>query len=555
MSGEWPHGANSIMQVVYVLLLALFISMVLVPPLSRLAGPLGLTDKPDDGRKIHTTRIPRVGGIAIVAGSVTPILLWVPMGPDLRAFMMAVGVLFVFGVLDDRFNLDYRLKLLGQALAALIVTLGGGILIQTIPFLGDDSLSALFAVPLTVFVLVGLTNAVNLSDGLDGLAGGISLLALGGLSVLAWQGGNHPAFMVALAMMGATFGFLRFNTNPAQIFMGDTGSQFLGFGAGVLAIMVTQREDSAVGRLVPLLILGLPVLDTLTVMVRRIVEGRSPFAADRSHLHHRLLNAGLSQPQAVTLIYAAQSLLILLAWLLRYSADAVVLGVYLLFAAAVLFGLCRLVRYRQGHALRHPAAGSGPPALDSEPLWRPSRLLRGTPFVLLSLAVPATLFLGALVVGPVSRDIGSLAGILLVPVLLAPWLKPRLRSYLDRLTLYVVAVVVVYLVTGTPGLAEWSHAILALFAAIGVLTAIWVRFAWINFQVTSLDLLILLIALVVPSLADPWFRQLGMVAVQSIILFYAIEVLMAERNDAWGPLRLGVIAALAVLTCKGLWCV
>ena len=139
------------MQAVYVLLLALSVSMVLIPPLSRFAGRLGLTDTPNE-RKIHTAPIPRIGGIALVVGAVIPILLWVPMERDLSAFMLAVGVLFVFGVLDDRFNLDYRLKLLGQMLAALIVTLGGGVLITAIPFFSDGSLPSLIAVPLTVFV-------------------------------------------------------------------------------------------------------------------------------------------------------------------------------------------------------------------------------------------------------------------------------------------------------------------------------------------------------------------------------------------------------------------
>lgn len=541
------------MQSVYVLLLALSISLVLIPPLSRFAERLGLTDAPNS-RKIHTTRIPRVGGIAIVIGSITPIVLWVPLGPELRAFVIAVGVLFVFGVLDDRFNLNYRLKLLGQGLAALIVTLGGGVLIRTLPFVGDISLHPLIAVPLTVFVLVGITNAVNLSDGLDGLAGGISLLALGCLSMLAWQSGNQSAVMVALAMMGAIFGFLRFNTNPAQIFMGDAGSQFLGFGAGVLAIIVTQRADSAVGVLIPLLILGLPVLDTLTVMVRRIAAGRSPFSADRTHLHHRLLNAGLNQTQAVTLIYATQALLVLLAWLLRYSTDAVVLGVYLLFAAAIFLILNRLARHQYEQALQpHLATETDISALDSHPFWFLSGLLARIPFFLLSLAVPTILVLGALLASAVDHDIGNLAGILLVGLLLTRWLPPRLQFYFERLTLYVVAVTIVYVAAISPEFAGHTHALLTLFAFIGLLTAIWMRFSGATFQTSSLDILILLIALVVPNIGELWFKFLGIVALESIMLFYAIEVLLVERNGALNPLRIGLFGALAVLTFKGLW--
>lgn len=539
------------MQAIYVLLLSLFVSMVLIPPLSRLAGPLGLTDRPG-GRKIHQVPVPRTGGVAIVAGTLVSVLLWVPMRPDLLAFVVAAGLLFLFGVLDDRFNLDYRFKLLGQTLAALIVTVGGGVLIQDIPFIAAGSLPAPFALGLTVFVLVGLTNAVNLSDGLDGLAGGISLLALGCLSVLAYQGEDPAALMVAFAMMGATFGFLRFNTNPAQIFMGDTGSQFLGFGTGVLAIIVTQRADSAVGTLIPILILGLPILDTITVMVRRIAAGRSPFSADRLHLHHQLLRAGLTQYEAVVLVYAAQALLIAMAYFMRYSADAAVLSAYLAFAALLLFGVGLLSRHHAQLEPSSPRLERQPVGMDLLVFLNRARLLTNGPFLLLNVAVPLVLLLGALSVPAVSTDVGALTGLLLVAFLLALWLSSPVSAWIERLTVYVVAVAVVHLAPERPGLADQDGLVLALFVVIGVLTAIWVRFASDAFQVSSLDMLILLIAVLMPVLPGPWFEAYGMEVLQSVILFYAIEVLMAERKRPWDPLRLGALGALATLSLKGL---
>jgi UDP-GlcNAc:undecaprenyl-phosphate GlcNAc-1-phosphate transferase len=149
-----------------------------------LAGRAGLTDAPG-GRKVHQKVVPRTGGIAIFIGFLAPVLVWVPMREDLRALLLGAALLFFFGLLDDRFNLDYRAKLLGQVLAALVVTVGGGVVIRHLPFLPGATLSSTLGIPLTVFVLTGVTNAVNLSDGLDGLAGGISLLIMSAIALLA----------------------------------------------------------------------------------------------------------------------------------------------------------------------------------------------------------------------------------------------------------------------------------------------------------------------------------------------------------------------------------
>lgn len=538
------------MQAVYVLVAALFIAMVLVPPLMRFAGDLGLTDRPDE-RKIHSRVIPRSGGIAIVAGAVIPVLVWVPMRPDLSAFLAAAGILFVFGVLDDRFNLDYRLKFLGQLMAAAVVTLAGGVLVQYLPFMSSAPLPLWLSAPITIVVLVGLTNAVNLSDGLDGLAGGVSLLALGCLALLAYECSDSAALMTAVAIMGATFGFLRFNTNPAQIFMGDTGSQFLGFATGVLAIVVTQRPDSAVAVLVPLLILGLPILDTLNVMTRRVLAGRSPFSPDRQHLHHQLIGAGLSQNQAVIVIYGLQTLMIGLAYLLRYSTDLSIVGVYAVFSLGVLYGLHHLSRYEE-----HLAANEW--LRDKHPSEKPlslrdvRTLLVQWPFRILTLALPLTLLIGALSAPSVGADVGMLAGSLLVLLLAALLVGWRFGIWIERLSAYFVALAVAYFASLLPGIEAHRDTILFALAALAVLTAFWVRFAWIDFRVTSLDVLILIIAITMPSLEAPLYARFGVVALGAVVFFYAIEVLLSARQRDWGPLRLSVIAVLAVFAVKGL---
>ena len=209
-------------------------------------------------------------------------------------FLCGIAVILLFGVWDDIRGLDYRLKFLGQITAVLIVVLYGGVVIRFVPLSGLEPLPDYVAIPFTVFALIGITNAVNLADGLDGLAGGITLLSLGMIGILAYPTGDTNVPLAAIAVIGSIVGFLRFNTYPARIFMGDGGSQFLGFSAGVLVVMLTQESNTALSPALTLMILGLPILDTGMVMAQRLHEGRSPFLPDKNHIHHKLLALGFA---------------------------------------------------------------------------------------------------------------------------------------------------------------------------------------------------------------------------------------------------------------------
>lgn len=538
------------MQAIYILLIALFISMVLIPPLKRVAGPLRLTDVPG-GRKIHAASIPRTGGIAIAAGALIPLLLFVTSSHETTAFVVAAGTIFFFGLLDDRFNLNYKLKLLGQIIASLIITIEGGVLIKTLPFITFLELPAFIAIPLTVFVLTAITNAINLSDGLDGLAGGISILALGCIAAFAYQIADVFVFSVAIALMGATFGFLRFNSNPAQIFMGDSGSQFLGFCAGALAIMISQRPDSAIGTLVPFLVFGVPILDTLTVIVRRIAMGRPPFSPDRLHLHHQLLRATLSQPGAVSLVYIAQLVSVILAYLLRYSADEAILGAYIAFSIAVLWGLRCLSEYNgmiRDNA-RRPKTAVGTLIMMMHGI--PSHLLVVLSHQALRTLLPALLVAGAVLATDVGLDITAMAVVLLIPTLALMLLPVRPSSVVERVALYATSVAILFLAT-PPVTALWGVGpLIVVFAVIGILTAVWIWMSNTTFETGSLDLLVLMIAFAAPFLSETLAQRFGIFLFQSIILFYAIEVLITESATRWEPLRIAGITSLAILAFKG----
>ncbi len=318
----------------FAFIVAMFIAMVLIPPLMRSARRYAFVDLPSE-RKVHDVPTPRIGGLAMVAGAVTPILLWVEPNRQVLGLLYGVAVLLIFGLWDDRSSLDYRLKFAGQLIAVSIAVFYGDIVIRFVPFAGVDPIPESVSIPLTIFALLGITNAINLSDGLDGLAGGTTLLSIGTLSLLAYLAGDGTLFVLSMAVMGSIIGFLRYNTYPAQVFMGDAGSQFLGFSVGVLVIILTQRSSVVLSPSMPLLLLGLPLIDTFLVMGQRVIERRSPFKPDRNHVHHKLLQLGLDHYESVITVYTLQAALVTMAFLFRYQSDLLNVGVF----AAVLFGL------------------------------------------------------------------------------------------------------------------------------------------------------------------------------------------------------------------------
>ena len=199
-------------------------------------------DQPGE-RKVHQHPVPRVGGIAFALGAFASILWWGPKDSTTLSVLLGGLIILGFGVWDDRANLGYRIKLLGQLVAALAVIIIGGIRFESIPFLLDAELPMWIGIPVTVFFLVAVSNAVNLTDGLDGLAGGLSFLTLCGIAYLAYLSNDSTVLLLTVPFLGGVLGFLRYNTYPARIFMGDGGSQLLGFIMGVLAILLTDSTS------------------------------------------------------------------------------------------------------------------------------------------------------------------------------------------------------------------------------------------------------------------------------------------------------------------------
>ena len=533
-------------------IVALAITTACTPLLVRVAARIGLTDHPGR-RKVHTRAVPRVGGIAMAAGIIIPLALVPQLTPPVLGLLAGLLVLLVFGVWDDRVDLDYRLKFLGQFLAVALCMSIGGVRIESLtldtPLLLPHGLSW----ALTFVFLVGVTNAVNLSDGLDGLAGGLAFLCLCAIAVLAAATGNSTVTTIALIESGAILGFLRFNTHPARIFMGDGGSQMLGFSIGVLAILATQGDASVLSASLPLLLLGLPILDTLTVIVRRLAAGKSPFVSDRNHLHHRLLELGFAHREAVVVIYCVQVALFLLAYFLRFQSDVSIVLVYAGFAAVLLASLGWATRVgwhaHTGRALPFASALIGP---AGNPQLRATLMRAASWTMCLGLIAYAAIVIAS------TRHVGEDISLLSLAMLVLLMVASRLTSAgplgaFERLPAYLSVILLVYLdqTTATRLGASWlSWSVIAVTAAAALL-----RFAFSErrLEVSALDILVIFVALVVPNL--PGFislpADLPAGIVKAVILMYVVEVMEGLGARSNVP-RAVVAVMLAGILLRGL---
>lgn len=300
---------------IWAFLIALFVALIATPAVIVLAAKTGAMDAPD-ARKVHKGPMPRIGGLAIYCGFMVAILtmlnfaeLTQEVANGVIGLLLGGTLIVIIGLIDDYKNLPAKVKLLGQILAACVVVyFDVRIDVITDPF-GDYLYLEYLAAPATVFWIVGLTNTVNLIDGLDGLAAGVSTIASITIMLVALQEDVMIVALFTAALAGAALGFLRYNFNPAKIFMGDTGSMFLGFILAGISVIGAVKCTATIALIVPILALGLPIMDTTFAIIRRYRGGVPIFKPDKGHLHHRLLDLGFSQRQAVLLMYVISALL------------------------------------------------------------------------------------------------------------------------------------------------------------------------------------------------------------------------------------------------------
>lgn len=331
-----------IFKVIAVFALAGVIAYVLTPFVKQFAHKIGAIDVPKDSRRMHKKPVPRLGGLAIFLAFLCTMLVFGDIDRQTLCILIGATIIVVLGIFDDVMALGAKLKFVVQIGAAAIPVCFGGLRIEMFsnlnPFSDNPYISlGVLAIPVTIIWIVGITNAVNLIDGLDGLAVGVSSIASLTMLAVGLLVGEMPIALIMAALTGACIGFLPYNLNPAKIFMGDTGSTFLGFMLSTMSIMGMFKFYAIVSFAVPFLILGLPIFDTAVAIIRRVLSGRSPMSPDRGHVHHRLMDMGFNQKQSVAILYAISGTLGLAAVVLTSSGElrALVLVFAVILAIAV----------------------------------------------------------------------------------------------------------------------------------------------------------------------------------------------------------------------------
>ena len=296
---------NFIVKVLLSLIVAAALAFAVTPLVKRLAQRVGAMDVPKDERRMHKIPIPRMGGLAIFFAFLIAVLCFAGIDRELRGILLGATIIVVLGILDDILTLNALPKFAVQIVAAVIAVLHG---CRIEHFMGFR-LATWLSYPVSVIWIVAITNAVNFIDGLDGLAAGVSAISAGSMLVVALLVPDYNSAILLAAIVGACAGFIPYNFNPAKIFMGDTGSTFLGFMLSSISIYGLFKMYAIISFAVPFLVLGLPIFDICFAVIRRVSKGQSPMHADRGHVHHRLIDMGFSQKQAVAIAYMLSAIL------------------------------------------------------------------------------------------------------------------------------------------------------------------------------------------------------------------------------------------------------
>lgn len=326
---------------IFCFLIAVILTYVATPVAGRIAQRVGAVDYPNT-RRVNQHPVVNLGGLAIYVGVIAAVFLTASVNSKLLGIIISSTLMLVIGLIDDLRGISPTSKFIWQIIAALLVT-SFGIKIEFItnPLGGMFYLGAL-SIPFTVFWLVAITNTVNLIDGLDGLAAGVSTIAAVTLLIVAIQEAELLVMILTIAVAGACIGFLQYNFNPAQIFMGDTGSLFLGFLLATISALGALKSAAAVTLVVPILALGVPIFDTAFAIIRRRQKGKPLFQADRGHLHHRLLELGLSHKETVIVVYLISLSLGLVAIAVNGASEIQAFGVLAILAIILSYGSYKL---------------------------------------------------------------------------------------------------------------------------------------------------------------------------------------------------------------------
>ncbi len=322
----------------YIILITFISSLVLVPLIRDIAIHINAMDIPDK-RKVHKKPMPRLGGLAIFLSFLVGYMFFAPLTTQMISILIGSFLIVLLGIIDDIKPLKATTKLWGQILVSLILVFYGNVYINELSFLGMNINLGLWAYPLSLFITVACINSINLIDGLDGLAAGTSSIYFITIIIISILLGRTDSlgFILCLIMLGSTLGFLKYNFNPASIFMGDTGSMFLGFMVAVISLL-GFKTATLTSFLIPILILFIPILDTLLAILRRLIKGESIGKPDKEHVHFQLLNKTSSVKKTVLIIYFINALFSAVSVLYAIGKTNIAIALYsLLMLISIIF--------------------------------------------------------------------------------------------------------------------------------------------------------------------------------------------------------------------------
>lgn len=544
----------------YVFITALFTSLLMVPFLRKWALDSDLVDHPDS-RKVHTQKIPRIGGIAIVMAFVFSVLVYVEMLPAVRGILAGGLIIFCTGLVDDLHGIGPKRKFLGEIAACLITIMVGNLYITRLGNLfgtGEIFLPVWLAIPFTVFAVVGVINALNLIDGLDGLSGGVASICLSAFFILALLDGNVPAMALCAGLLGSLLGFLKYNVYPAKIFMGDAGSLGLGFALGFLAVLLTQEPHATVSPVVPLLILGLPIIDTVAVMGRRMLAGGSPFAADKTHVHHKFLELGFEHRVTVIVIYGLSLFWAVVAVVFNGVEEWALLALYGSLTLLFYFALRKLRQNRDRFPLlRKDSSGSIRLTVSYQRMARAVERL--VPLVWLLVVGYLGLAVGFARV--VDDGLWQMAGLLLlVGVTLLYQTRDSSNHFLLAL-LYVGIVVIEFCLEGSSqpvtlfgfslqGLNDWLFG-----AVMGIVVLLAVFRRGNRFFLNSVDYLLLAVTilLLVVFSTHAKMQHFSQPFLNAVILFVGIKAVSLYGKRYTRLTVYPILAVLTIIALRGIW--
>jgi UDP-GlcNAc:undecaprenyl-phosphate GlcNAc-1-phosphate transferase len=493
--------------------------------------------------------------MVMAMGAFIAILIWAPMNEFVKSILIGSGILIIFGFLDDLKGIGFKSKFGGQILAASIVVFYGGLKIKTLSVFTPAGfyLQDWLSIPFTVVIIVAVTNAINLSDGLDGLAGGVTLLTFLCIGYLSYLDQFQEIEVISVAMVGAIFGLLRYNTHPATVFMGDTGSQLLGFIAITLSLALT-RKSTQFSIILALIIMGIPIIDTLCVIVQRIIKGRSLFAADKNHLHHKLMELGFYHSESVLIIYLMHAIMVCLGFIFRFKSPWFLIFFYFLYSGLIIATIFILDsngwRTKRYDFLDKIIRGQLRNLKEDNTIIKFSFKAVEIGFVFLLLF---SCFL------PIHINIYfSLISIAIMCAIIILWqIKKSWASILIEISIFLMIPFLIYLCE--TDVVYLAHTVLKKaytfsFGLLIVFVLLTLKFSRRSgFRITPTDFLILFVALVVPNLPDERIRtwQMSLIAAKIVVLFFTYEVLKGELRLDTKRLSVTGIMVLMVISLRG----